>query len=383
MKPILFLAVLSFVILVAANGAVELGDDFETVISQQPALLDLYAEWCGHCKKLAPVFDELADSIGDRNILIAKIDATKVKPAANKFNVRGFPTIVYVDGEYVKEYSGPRTVEGFLSFIDKLTGNPILDLPSDIKFNKETSYFLIPKDLSLPQLDMVTVEARNNVEFSPFYFVSEEQLKEHCGTRDQICAIRDGKPVLMELNDNKVSEFISQNLFGALPEISQENFKQLAEGNILFIAALEPRMEEKREEIRSKVEKSSAKFAWMDAVKFKGYLERIGLNLDELPAFFALDVVKRKMWKVPVGGENFDYLLWSEGVVSGKINPDESSTAYHSLLAKINMFAHEHLTLVIISVVGLGVLLGIVLKSIAQKRRNRIAQEEEDKTKED
>jgi protein disulfide-isomerase-like protein len=56
------------------------------------AFVKFYAPWCGHCKKLAPAWDELA-AAADSNVLIAKVDCTTDKELCDRFAVQGFPTL--------------------------------------------------------------------------------------------------------------------------------------------------------------------------------------------------------------------------------------------------------------------------------------------------
>lgn len=72
-------------------------DNFDDVVlkSGKPALVEFFAPWCGHCKKLAPVYEELASSLDfakDR-ISIAKVDADAEKDLGKRFGVQGFPTV--------------------------------------------------------------------------------------------------------------------------------------------------------------------------------------------------------------------------------------------------------------------------------------------------
>jgi len=64
-------------------------------------LVDFYAPWCGHCKKLEPAYSEAAATLAalDEPLYIAKLDATEHKEAAGKFEIRGFPTLkLFKDG---------------------------------------------------------------------------------------------------------------------------------------------------------------------------------------------------------------------------------------------------------------------------------------------
>lgn len=78
----------------------------EIVKSETPVLVDFYATWCGPCKAMMPVLDQLKEEMGE-NIRILKIDVDKNQEAAEKFKVRGVPTFVlFQQGEILWRQSG-------------------------------------------------------------------------------------------------------------------------------------------------------------------------------------------------------------------------------------------------------------------------------------
>lgn len=83
--------------------------------------LSLSAVRCGHCKRLRPIWDELSEwaaSSSDDNVGIAKVDATKNRDLADRFGVRGYPTLIYIHGSSYQKYTGGRTLEDLQSFLD-------------------------------------------------------------------------------------------------------------------------------------------------------------------------------------------------------------------------------------------------------------------------
>lgn len=78
----------------------------EIVKSERPTLVDFHATWCGPCKMMTPILQELSKKLGD-SIKILKIDVDKNQKLASKLNVKGVPTLViYQRGKIVWRQSG-------------------------------------------------------------------------------------------------------------------------------------------------------------------------------------------------------------------------------------------------------------------------------------
>jgi protein disulfide-isomerase A6 len=102
-------------------------DNFDKIaISGKPALVEFFAPWCGHCKTLAPVYEQLAQdfAFAKDKISIAKVDADSEKSLGKRFGIQGFPTIKYFDGKSEKpeDYNGGRDLESLTEFLTKKTG---------------------------------------------------------------------------------------------------------------------------------------------------------------------------------------------------------------------------------------------------------------------
>ena len=94
-----------------------------TVLGSKAALVEFYAPWCGHCKKLAPIWDELGAKVKEQtsNIIIAKMDSTANEVDVPNLAVKGFPTIYFFKGNDKANpiaYNDGRDLESFLKFLN-------------------------------------------------------------------------------------------------------------------------------------------------------------------------------------------------------------------------------------------------------------------------
>jgi len=83
-------------------------ENYEELVlkSDKPVLLDFYADWCGPCKTLAPIMDQLSDEFADKAV-IAKVNVENSREITIQLGIKVIPTVIMMNkGEFVKKVTG-------------------------------------------------------------------------------------------------------------------------------------------------------------------------------------------------------------------------------------------------------------------------------------
>ena len=90
----------------------------EVTQSEKPVLVDFWAEWCGPCKMISPVLDEIAKEKGD-TIKVGKVNVDQNQNLSFKFNVRAIPTLLFFkNGQVVDQVTGMTSKKDLLGRIE-------------------------------------------------------------------------------------------------------------------------------------------------------------------------------------------------------------------------------------------------------------------------
>jgi len=108
------------------------GKTFQDIVfdKEKDVFVEFYAPWCGHCKKLEPIWDELGEHFEDKapNVVIAKIDAT-ANSVPDGIDVQGFPTLIFfpADNKQGVQYNADRDLESLKAFVLEQASRPITE----------------------------------------------------------------------------------------------------------------------------------------------------------------------------------------------------------------------------------------------------------------
>jgi thioredoxin len=102
----------------------EINFEAEVLKSTQPVVVDFWAEWCGPCKMLAPVLDQIATERAGQ-VKVAKVNVDQNGALAQRYRVQALPTLLYfVNGEVRNQTVGAASKKAILTNLDALAGSP-------------------------------------------------------------------------------------------------------------------------------------------------------------------------------------------------------------------------------------------------------------------
>jgi protein disulfide-isomerase-like protein len=227
--------------------------------SHTPALIKFYAPWCTHCKKLEPVFDELAQYVGsDGHMQVIKVNAVQNKACAKEFNVTKYPTITYVKNGHVGVYHGARKIESLKAFADRVRSPPfsfvygdgdllsavhannvenvsfVLQLPCNSLESTCAEQFRKTIDSFVHVSSKMSMEAAFVLHFQP---TAATQLCKYDISLSGLTPLCITDPAVLG-NAFSVTGFIVDHNYPLIAHFENHNFHRLAQMNSTMIAAI-------------------------------------------------------------------------------------------------------------------------------------------------
>jgi len=286
-------------------------DNFDQVIEgNEFVLVEFYAPWCGHCKALAPEYAKAAGILAEKEskIVLGKLDATEEGAVAEKFEVRGYPTLKFFRNGKATEYGGGRTADTIVSWLEKKTGPPALALASV----EEATAFVSGKDVAVIGVfaDQTTdaakafLAAASSIDDIPFAITSSAEVAaEHKIEGEAVLLLKtfdDGRAVLAEdITEAAVAAFIAGESLPLVVDFNQETAQKIFSGDIKshLLAFLSVKADSHADDVammQSIAKENKGKMLFVtintDEDDHKRILEFFGITESELPTFRAIQL---------------------------------------------------------------------------------------------
>merc|ERR1712122_126730 len=279
-------------------------DNFqEAVDGNEFILVEFYAPWCGHCKALAPEYAKAAGILAEKDspIKLGKVDATEEPSLAEKFEVRGYPTLKFFKNGKPMEYGGGRTADTIVSWVEKKTGPPAKALANA----EEVTAFAEGKTVAVVGCfkDATTDAAKaflavaSNMDDIPFGVTGECSDVEGEGVV-MFKTFDDGKSILTEgLTEEGIALFVSSEALPLVVDFNHETAQKIFSGEVkshflLFSSAKADDYEAKVAILKDQATKNKGKMLFVtintDEEDHKRILEFFGIVDSELPTFRAI-----------------------------------------------------------------------------------------------
>lgn len=304
------IGLLSATIASASDVASLTKDTFPDFVKENDLVLaEFFAPWCGHCKALAPEYEEAATTLKEKNIKLAKVDCTEEADLCQSFGVEGYPTLkVFRGPDNVSPYSGARKAPAIVSYMTKqslpavsiLTAETLPDFKTADKVVL-VAYFAADDNASNTTFTTVAEKLRDDYLFGAS---SDAEVAKAEGVEFPSLVLYksfdEGKAVFSEAFDvEAIEKFAKTTSIPLIGEVGPETYAgYMATG--IPLAYIFAETEEERTTLSTALRdvaelyRGKVSFATIDAKAFGAHAGNLNLKADIFPAFAIQDTVNNK-----------------------------------------------------------------------------------------
>uniref|UniRef100_A0A8C7ZRP4 protein disulfide-isomerase n=1 Tax=Oryzias sinensis TaxID=183150 RepID=A0A8C7ZRP4_9TELE len=203
-------------------------------------VLQFYAPWCGYCKKLEPIWDEVGAELRSSGspVRVGKMDATAYSGMASEFGVRGYPTIKLLKADLAYNYKGPRTKDDIVEFANRVAGPAVRALPSTQMFEhmmKRHDVLFVYVGGDSPLKEKYNDAASELIVYTYFFSASEDAVPESISMPElpAVVVFKDGDYFTYdEYEDGSLSSWVNRERFQGYLQIDGFTLYELGETGV-------------------------------------------------------------------------------------------------------------------------------------------------------
>lgn len=262
--------------------------------------LTVFAPWCGHCKALAPEYEEAATTLKEKKIPLAKVDCTEEQELCQKYGVEGYPTLkVFRGPENITPYAGQRKADAIISYMTKQSLPAVSTLTKDTLEEFKTSdkvvlvaYFAADDKASNETFTSIANGLRDNYLFGA---INDAEIAKKDGVKQPGLVLYksfdEGKDIYTgKFEKEAIESFASVAATPLIGEVGPETYSGYMAAGIPLAYIFAEEAEEREslsKELKPVAEKYKGKinFATIDAKSFGQHGANLNLEVGKWPAF--------------------------------------------------------------------------------------------------
>ncbi|KAK1920867.1 thioredoxin-like protein [Papiliotrema laurentii] len=307
-------------------------EELDALRAKGPVLTEYFAPWCGHCKKLRPTYEKVAEALQGR-INVAAVNCDENKSFCRREGVMGYPTIRLLNGEQRTDYTGSRTVEAFRQFALKGLDKPKMET---IKFDdferilaNDEAFFLYLQtfDTAVSDVESVKKTLEPFLNIIPAYTSGDPRLYANLSI---------AKPpptsVLLAFSNNEkrpiatlafptdhlsLQRFVNTHRFPVVSHLNSGNYNALMKSEsraVVVLAAVHSGEAGEKEKAKlmsiAKAWKKGGRpfqqpvwFAWVEGERWGSWLRQsYGIKKSDLPAAVVVDPSNSEYYDTTIEG---------------------------------------------------------------------------------
>jgi protein disulfide-isomerase A1 len=277
-------------------------DNFdETIQANELILVEFYAPWCGHCKRLAPEYAAAATTLkGIAKLAKVDADAEQNRELGGRFGIRGFPTLKLFRNGVPTDYQGERSASGLVSFMKKQTMpavSKLEDAAAVTKFSEEekvviVGFFADEESQAYKQFAEVAENLRQSFLFGAVVGKADVAKGFDVSAPSVVLFKKfdERKNVLTDSFEN-LAQFVQTNSVPLIDEVGPQNYKTYAEsglplGYVFVDLSVKGQMDQYVDIVKPFAVASKGKMNWVyiDWTKYSKHAERLGLSGKVVPS---------------------------------------------------------------------------------------------------
>ncbi|KAF8528674.1 thioredoxin-like domain-containing protein [Gautieria morchelliformis] len=321
--------------------------NFESIVKPEPLILvEFFAPWCGHCKALAPHYEEAATALKEKNIPLAKVDCVDQSELCQQHGVQGYPTVKVFRNGTPADYPGPRKADGIISYMVKQSLPAVTEVNAanyeEFKQADRVVAIAYVTETSGAPAPSFSAAAEKHRDDYLFGLSTDPKVIADAGVSPPALVLYrkfdDPKveyptSLVASLTVEDIETFIKDNSMPLVDEVGADNYQFYAESGLpLAYLFLDPATNNPEEHVANlrplaKAHKGKLNFVWIDATKFSEHAKALNIQEPKWPAFVIQDLSQQLKYPLE---QNEDVTAsrvaaWVQRYLAGDLKPQLKS----------------------------------------------------------